>query len=457
MFSLTVPLCIVLLLLRGGLAGRGDISSRILKNTCSSHNSCSDCIQHPECAWCSKPKFALRDGTQLDRCNPRAWFHRPDFMDANCDEFMVDMVAEITKIQDEPLTQRMSMKLTSKKTRVQIRPQKLSIRIRPNEPITIPVHFSQAADYPLDLYYIMDQSTSMEPHKMKLIELGRTLTETMQNITSDFRIGFGSFVDKTLTPFTNEALLQSWPAADAYLFQHHLTLSQDTDQLLAKLRDSKPHENLDYPEGGLEALMQAVVCKEQIGWRNDSRKLIVISTDSPYHIAGDAKLAGITKPNDEECHINKRDNYLYKHERMQDYPSLAQISRKIAENSMNVIFAVQSNIQQTYKDLEGRIQGSHVGVWSENSANIVQLIKSQYNKIRSTVELQHRASELTRVRYTSECLKKGRPVETNKCTGLKTGSVVQFNITVEVTNFSHIVATIHRFHERHSTFFSFLT
>ena len=91
------------------------------------------------------------------------------------------------------------------------------------------------------------------------------------------------------------------------------------------------------------------------------------------------QLAGITKPNDEECHINKRDNYLYKHERMQDYPSLAQISRKIAENSMNVIFAVQSNIQQTYKDLEGRIQGSHVGVWSENSANIVQLIKSQYN------------------------------------------------------------------------------
>ena len=60
--------------------------------------------------------------------------------------------------------------------------------------------------------------------------------------------------------------------------------------LQSKLRNYKARDNLDRPEGCLEALMQAVVCKDQIGWRNDSHKLIVLSTDSPYHIAGDAKV-----------------------------------------------------------------------------------------------------------------------------------------------------------------------
>ena len=58
----------------------------------------------------------------------------------------------------------------------------------------------------------------------------------------------------------------------------------------SKLKSYESHTSLDYPEGGLEALMQALVCKDQIGWRKDSRKLIVLSTDSSYHIAGDAKV-----------------------------------------------------------------------------------------------------------------------------------------------------------------------
>lgn len=92
-----------------------------------------------------------------------------------------------------------------------------------------------------------------------------------------------------------------------------------------------------------------------------------------------AQLAGITKPNDEQCHINERDNFVYKHERLHDYPSLAQISRQMAENSMNVIFTVPRQVYDTYLDLKKRLQGSHIGIWTENSDNIVQLIRHQYN------------------------------------------------------------------------------
>lgn len=49
----------------------------------------------------------------------------------------------------------------------------------------------------------MDLSKSMEDDKEKLSKLGDTLAETMRNITRNFRLGFGSFVDKVLMPYVS--------------------------------------------------------------------------------------------------------------------------------------------------------------------------------------------------------------------------------------------------------------
>lgn len=56
------------------------------------------------------------------------------------------------------------------------------------------------------------------------------------------------------------------------------------------VRNAKISRNLDEPEGTLDALMQAITCKDEIGWRNESRKLIVVATDGLFHIAGDGKV-----------------------------------------------------------------------------------------------------------------------------------------------------------------------
>ena len=50
--------------------------------------------------------------------------------------------------------------------------------------------------------------------------------------------------------------------------------------------------NVDNPEGGLDALLQVMACKDRIGWRPDSRKIILVATDNDYHNAMDGKLAG---------------------------------------------------------------------------------------------------------------------------------------------------------------------
>lgn len=65
------------------------------------------------------------------------------------------------------------------------------------------LQYAQAEDYPVDLYYLMDLSKSMEDDKEKLSGLGNLLAQTMQNITSNFRLGFGSFVDKTVMPYVS--------------------------------------------------------------------------------------------------------------------------------------------------------------------------------------------------------------------------------------------------------------
>lgn len=65
------------------------------------------------------------------------------------------------------------------------------------------VKYGQAVDYPVDLYYLMDLSKSMEDDKEKLSHLGDLLSDTMRNITSNFRLGFGSFVDKVLMPYVS--------------------------------------------------------------------------------------------------------------------------------------------------------------------------------------------------------------------------------------------------------------
>lgn len=63
------------------------------------------------------------------------------------------------------------------------------------------VQYSVAKDYPADLYFLMDVSISMEDDKKNLVKLGEKLVETMRNMTADFQIGYGSFVDKNAVPF----------------------------------------------------------------------------------------------------------------------------------------------------------------------------------------------------------------------------------------------------------------
>ena len=59
------------------------------------------------------------------------------------------------------------------------------------------------AQNPVDLYYLMDLSNSMRDDKDTLARLGNSLKDLLTSHTSNLRLGFGSFVDKTIGPYTD--------------------------------------------------------------------------------------------------------------------------------------------------------------------------------------------------------------------------------------------------------------
>ena len=285
----------------------------------------------------------------------------------------------------------------------------------------------------MDLYYLMDLSKSMEDDKEKLSALGDLLAETMQNLTSNFRLGFGSFVDKVVMPYVStvpQKLREPCEGCAApYGYKHHMSLNTKTSHFAREVKAAPVSGNLDAPEGGFDAILQAVVCKEEIGWRDKARKLLVFSTDAGFHYAGDGKLGGIVTPNDGQCHM---EGGLYTHSTLLDYPSVSQINKFVKQNSVNLIFAVTEDELHIYRQLSGAVEGSSAGQLSQDSSNVVQLVVDQYEAITSVLEMKDNATSALKVTYFSSCVGAGPARQTNKCSGLKVGSKVTFTAKIEL-------------------------
>ncbi|XP_035772510.1 integrin beta-1-like, partial [Neolamprologus brichardi] len=228
------------------------------------------------------------------------------------------------------------------------------------EPQTFDLKFKRAEDYPIDLYYLMDLSFSMKDDLENVKNLGTDLMREMREITSDFRIGFGSFVEKTVMPYisTTPARLinpcsNNENCTSPFSYKNVLKLTSNGDRFNQLVSQQQISGNLDSPEGGFDAIMQVAVCEEQIGWRNVTR-LLVFSTDAGFHFAGDGKLGGIVLPNDGKCHL---ENNVYSMSHYYDYPSIAHLVQKLSDHNIQTIFAVTEEFQPVYQCRcnEGRI------------------------------------------------------------------------------------------------------
>ena len=182
---------------------REDRASSLLlgQNPCVSKQSCSECMQTPTCAWCMQPDYLSADGSPLPRCNQEEFFMSANKRESRsqCEaRYVVNPMNMFTILENVELR-----KSSSWEEAIQVQPQHVSLSMRVNEAYNMDFYYSQAEDYPVDLYYLMDLSKSMEDDKEKLSALGDLLASAMQTLTSNFRLGFGSFVDKVVMPYVS--------------------------------------------------------------------------------------------------------------------------------------------------------------------------------------------------------------------------------------------------------------
>uniref|UniRef100_A0A9J7ZY15 Integrin beta n=1 Tax=Cyprinus carpio carpio TaxID=630221 RepID=A0A9J7ZY15_CYPCA len=392
----------------------------------ASVNTCGDCIKSGSgCAWCKDLNFTKAGEQEAARCNTAAMLR-----DKGCSSNgIINPKNDFIKTKDKPLAPGANP--------VQIQPQEVQLNLRPGLPQTFQLHFKRAIGYPVDLYYLMDLSYSMKDDLENVKQLGNNLLTELTRITGNARIGFGSFVDKTLLPYTdtNEAKLQrpcsdkSEPCQPAFGFQHVLSLTKDGTKFRDMVAKQHISGNLDPPEGSLDAIMQVAVCVKDIGWGNSTR-LLVLATDDGFHMAGDGKLAAILEPNKETCELVKNK---YSKSNLWDYPSVGQIARKLEEQNIQPIFAVTKKMETVYTELSKLIPKSAVGVLSEDSSNVVKIIVDAYNNLTSEVILAHEAlPDFISVKYTSDCKGGESPSERGKCDNVNIGKEVIFNVTVTV-------------------------
>ncbi|KAI4556847.1 hypothetical protein MJT46_020034, partial [Ovis ammon polii x Ovis aries] len=276
--------------------------------------------------------------------------------------------------------------------RSQVSPQALRVRLRPGEERHFELQVFEPLESPMDLYILMDFSNSMSDDLDNLKKMGQDLAQVLRQLTSDYTIGFGKFVDKVSVPQTDmrpEKLKEPWPNSDPpFSFKNVISLTEDVEEFRNKLKGERISGNLDAPEGGFDAILQTAVCTRDIGWRPDSTHLLVFSTESAFHYEADGAnvLAGIMRRNDEECHLDPTGTYTqYK---MQDYPSVPTLVRLLGQHNIIPIFAVTNYSYSYYERLSSYFPVSSLGVLQEDSSNIVDLLQEAFNRIRSNLDIR---------------------------------------------------------------------
>ncbi|XP_036426715.1 integrin beta-7-like isoform X3 [Colossoma macropomum] len=405
----------------------GQLCTAVQAPVCQPQASCSECLSSPGCAWCKQQDFLKQGESTERRCDSFESLKNRECRD------VVNPVASVFITKNNNLNSKIE-------DVVQLKPQGIEIKLRIGVPQEFKVEFQRAEGYPIDLYYLMDLSYSMKDDLENIKNLGQDILKELQKVTQSVRIGFGSFVDKDKLPYVSQVKSRHQnpcpnrldTCEPAFTFKNVLPLTGDAREFKKNVSAQKISGNLDSPEAGLDAIMQAAVCQKEIGWR-DVTRILVYTSDDTFHIAGDGRLAGIFQPHDGQCHLS---SYGFYDGTVFDYPSIGHLSRVLQANSIQLIFAVTKDSVPAYEALSALIPQSVVAELKKDSSNVVRLIADAYGNLTSTLHLeQDRTPAGLHISYMSYC-SPGVPSEwqhKGECTGIKVNEKVEFKVRLNAS------------------------
>ncbi|XP_053553213.1 integrin beta-5-like, partial [Bombina bombina] len=237
-------------------------------NVCTSRSitleSCQECLLiHPQCAWCSQEEFGS-SRTTTSRCD-----FVENLVSKGCSlKYIEHPGSNVSITRNLPLSSKGSG--SSASDFIQMTPQSLSLSLRPGAEVSFRVDVRQVEDYPVDLYYLMDLSLSMKDDLDTIRNLGTKLAAEMKKLTSNFRLGFGSFVDKNVSPFSYTAPKNQNNPCTGYkpfpncvpsfwISPSSLSLTDKVNNFNAMVQKQRVSRNRDAPEGCFDAILQAAV------------------------------------------------------------------------------------------------------------------------------------------------------------------------------------------------------
>lgn len=215
---------------------------------------------------------------------------------------------------------------------------------------------------PLDVVLLQDLSASFANDLPVIRNLIPDLITTVQEISPSSQFGAASFVDKPIQPNASET-------SGIYVYRTEQPLTSDLELLQSTVDNFETIDNFTFPEASLEALLQVAVRTEELGFRNDVRRIVVVATDDSFFQAGDGAEAGITTPNNGDAILDGNPPGTG-----EDYPSIEQVQNALVQSNITPIFAVTSDQIETYEELVDELGRGTVVELSSDSSNLVEAV-----------------------------------------------------------------------------------
>lgn len=118
-----------------------------------------------------------------------------------------------------------------------------------------------------------------------------------------------------------------------------------------------------------------------------------------------------------------------------DYPSIEQLARAYSQkqNTTTVIFATHPYTIPWYQYVARQFKSAYVAALNSDSSNILDVIKSEFAKIESRMEIEKSdTNDSVHFKYFSNCLGTGDAIETLFCENLPASGSLSFVIEIEL-------------------------
>lgn len=118
-----------------------------------------------------------------------------------------------------------------------------------------------------------------------------------------------------------------------------------------------------------------------------------------------------------------------------DYPSVEQLARAYSKKqaTTTVIFATNTSTLAFYERVASQFKSAYVAVLNTDSSNILEVMKSEYAKIVSKMEIEKsETNDNVHFKYFSNCMGSGGAKETKICENLSPSGKVTFTVEIDL-------------------------